>query len=293
VVALSLAAGTRPLAGTPVAVVGANGYVGRLLVPLLVAAGADVRAIAREPGSLSGLAGIARARGDAGDSTTLAESVHGAALVYDLTRPDRVGDDADAIARSVEEAASRAGARRVVRLRPLAAAPTPIAERSLEVVELRMAPVLGAASPLLVVARRLAERLPVMAYPRWAAREIQPTSAGDAVRYLRLSGHSAELEGAYEVGGPEPVTVRELLETVARCLGRRPMATALPLELAGLSALTIRTVTGIDPHDVLPLDGGAQGVVHDRRLIEQADFSPVPLELAVRAALAASGRRRT
>src|SRR3954463_5675443 len=74
------------LAGRRVVVAGASGCVGRLLLPELLAAGADVMALSRRPEALSGVPGIERVRASLTSDTALRRALKGAHAVIDVTR---------------------------------------------------------------------------------------------------------------------------------------------------------------------------------------------------------------
>ncbi|MEO9177056.1 MAG: NAD(P)H-binding protein, partial [Gaiellales bacterium] len=89
---------------------GATGYVGRLVVPALGAAGAHVRATARRPEELTGVPHAERACVVAGDTYALVRALKGADVVCDLW-PATAGATAE-----IDEAAAGA---RLVRVRCL------------------------------------------------------------------------------------------------------------------------------------------------------------------------------
>ncbi|MDX6579250.1 MAG: hypothetical protein QOJ47_799, partial [Gaiellales bacterium] len=125
-----------PLEGRTVVVLGATGYLGRLLVPALGATGANLRATARRPEELTGVPHAERTRVVAGDSHALATAVLGADVVCDLW-PASLGAGA-----RVDEASEHA---RVVRVRCLTDGLPPSPRPGL--VELRASLVIGAGSP--------------------------------------------------------------------------------------------------------------------------------------------------
>jgi uncharacterized protein YbjT (DUF2867 family) len=93
-------------------VTGATGTIGTRLVPQLVAKGAAVRAMTRDPARLAAVA-IDVVRGDYNDPGSLAAAVAGVDVIFLLTAPSAPGPqhDLDMLA-----AARAAGVRRVVRL---------------------------------------------------------------------------------------------------------------------------------------------------------------------------------
>ncbi len=270
------------LEGRTVVVLGATGYLGRLLVPALGAAGARVRATARRPEDLTGVPHAERTRVVAGDRYALAAAVLGAHVVCDLW-PAPLG-----AAPRVDEAASGA---RLVRLRCLTdgrpAEPRP------GLVELRASLVIGAGSPTFELLRRLADRLPVLPLPRYADRRLQPLAAGDIVSCLVAACDGAEDGRSYALVGPDTLTVREMLSLVGALLGKRPSRLAMPFDAPGAASLVRRLVgteaqsaqTALEAleRDVLMPESDVDGLI---------GRPPTSFELAARAALAAGRRLR-
>jgi uncharacterized protein YbjT (DUF2867 family) len=259
------------LEGRHVAVIGGSGYVGRLLLPALLAAGAAVRAIARVPSDLSGMPGIQRVRVPLGDTALMAEALAGQDLAFDVRHgaPAYAGGEAAEVGR-------------VVALRCLAdppgGAPPGFAT------EIRSGPIIGAGSPTMRALRRMAERLPVLAYPRSRARS-QPVAAGDLVPLLVLLAIAPEAAGrVVEAGGPDVLTLGELVEGVAEAVGRRPRPASLHLGPTGASALALRLVAGVDADAIRVLL--ADAVVTGPDAASLVPFTPLPFATAVRAALA-------
>ena len=270
------------LEGRTVVVLGATGYLGRLVVPALGATGARVRATARRPEELTGVPHAERARVVAGDSRALARALAGADVVCDLW-PSVLG-----AAREIDALADGA---RVVRVRCLLddAAPAPRAG----LVELRTSPVIGAGSAMFELLRRLADRLPVIPLPRYAERRLQPIAAGDLVSCLVAACDDAPDGESYALTGPDALQVREMLVLVGALIGKRPSRLAMPFDapgtaslvrrLVGTEAQTAQTALEALEHDIV-IDG------HDvERLIGRP---PTTFALAIRAALAAGRRLR-
>lgn len=110
----------HPLNDVRVAVTGATGHVGANLVPALLAAGARVRALVRDPARAP--AGVEPVQGDVLDPDSLARAFDGAEVVFHLAaRISIFGDPGGKVsatniggARNAARAARAAGARRMV-----------------------------------------------------------------------------------------------------------------------------------------------------------------------------------
>jgi len=286
----------RGLDGRRVVVAGASGCVGRLLLPELLAAGAEVVALARRPETLSGVPKIERVRSTLAADTSLRRALKGAHAVIDVTRG--APPDAGQLWLPLHEAAAAAGVRRVIALRCLAdadpdAPPGAPAPPGSELVVVRATPIVAAGSAPVVALRRLAERAPLLTTGRWASQPAQPVAAADVVRHLvALAARQEPTAGTLELGGPDVVTLREMLEEVGKAVGRRPLLASLPLDVGAFSAFAFRAFAGADETTVRTLLRPARPlVVRDDRIHRLVSLPLVPFSTAVRAAIAATRRR--
>ena len=78
---------------------------------------------------------------------------------------------------------------------------------------------------------RFAAVLPVVANPRRTRVNVVPRDfVVDAIAYL--SGRPETVRGVYQLADPEPLTVEEMLDVIARATHRRVLRIPLPLEVA-------------------------------------------------------------
>jgi uncharacterized protein YbjT (DUF2867 family) len=270
------------LDGRTVVVLGATGYLGRLLVPALGAAGAHVRATARRTEELTGVPHAERTRATAGDSIALGTAVLGADVVCDLW-------PATAGAAAMVDATCNGA--RVVRVHCLNDERPPAPRPGL--VELRAALVIGAGSATFELLRRLADRLPVLPLPRYADRRLQPLAAGDIVACLVAACDGAEDNVSYALAGPDTLAVRDMLALVGGLLGKKPSRLAMPFDAPGAASL-VRRLVGTEAHSA---QTALEALEHDI-LVDHSDVErmigrpPTSFELAARAALAAGRRLR-
>ena len=175
-----------------VAVIGATGYVGGRLVPELLAAGHDVRCLARNPDRLAGAdwrPNVEVVMADVLDQTSLEDALAGIEAVYylvhamghagDFEHTDRVGAD------NTRKAVETAGLSRVVYLGGLGEEDPDelsphlasrhevghvLASGSVPVTEVRAAVIIGSGSASFEMLRHLDEVLPAMICPRWVTK---------------------------------------------------------------------------------------------------------------------------
>jgi uncharacterized protein YbjT (DUF2867 family) len=290
------------------AVIGATGFVGRALVPVLARRG-EVVAISRRGGA-TGAPGV---RALAADVT---DSLHGALegvdvvyhLVHSLGSRDFAGLDRRAAANVAAEA-ERAGVSQIVylgglgedgsglsaHLRSRMETAAVLASGTAPVTTLRAAVIVGRGSAAFETIVALVDRLPVMVAPRWLSTPTQPIALEDVVGYLDgVAGRPEALGESFDVGGPEILTYGEMVKRIARIRGRRPVIVEVPVLSPRLSSYWLHLVTPVRAGVARPLIEGLRNptVARDDRIRR---LVPLPLtgfcDAAHRAFLAAPEQR--
>jgi uncharacterized protein YbjT (DUF2867 family) len=295
-----------------VLVTGATGYIGGRLVPLLLEAGHRVRCVARRPAKLDLMPWRDRVEvvpGDVLDPESLKRAaagcdaafylVHGMAGGSGFEERDRAG------AANFRDAAESAGLRRIVYLGGLGprgeAGLSPhlssrhevgelLASGTTPVTELRAAVIIGSGSLSFEMLRYLTEVLPVMTTPRWVRTRCQPVAVRDVLQLLlRAAEEESEESRVLDVGGPDILTYREMMQVYAEEAGlRRRLILPLPLLGLRLSSLWIGLVTPLPPRVARPLVESltSEVVVGGQDAASVFPFEPTPYRDAVRRALA-------
>jgi uncharacterized protein YbjT (DUF2867 family) len=245
-----------------VLVAGASGFVGRRLVPALVEAGHEVRAMTRHPDTYRGEG--TPVRGDVSEPDSLGPALDGCEaayyLVHSLDRPDFEQDDA-AGARAFAAAAAEAGLQRIVylgglgddadnlsaHLRSRREVERLLGATGVPVTTLRAGIIVGHGGTSWEMTRQLVEHLPAMITPRWVHTRTQPIAIADVVRYLVGVLDRPEAAGRhFDIGGPEVLEYEQMLRRVAVIEGRRNLIVPVPLLTPSLSARWISLVTNVD-----------------------------------------------
>ena len=291
-----------------VLVAGASGFVGGALADVLVDQGHEVTAMTRRPSSYLGAGTPVGA--DVQDAATVRAAMAGqdAAyyLVHSLAESNFAEQDRVA-ARNFGEAAHACRVRQVIYLGGLGADGDDLSEhlRSRREVEailhdttattaLRAGIVVGDGGISWEILRQLVERLPVMITPRWVQTRSQPVALDDALCALSgVLGRDESIGEVYELGGPAPLTYRDMMLTVGRLLGRRPLIVPAPLLSPRLSSHWLRLVTDVDLTTARALVDSLTNevVVHDHRIEELLGYRPIRFAAAARRALAARADR--
>jgi uncharacterized protein YbjT (DUF2867 family) len=282
-------------------VTGATGYIGGRLVPRLLQAGFSVRCMTRSAARLRDQPWINEVEvveADASDPDSTAIALDGVHTAYYLihsmlggSRFEQTDRDAAGI---FAEQARRAGLGRLVYLGGLA--PTGDEELSAhmrsrtEVGEillgsgvptavLRAAVVIGSGSASFEMLRYLTERLPVMVTPSWVERRVQPIAVRDVLRYLvQAASLPPEVNGSFDIGGPQVLTYREMMQRYAAVAGLGPRRIVpVPVLTPRLSSHWVGLVTPIPGALARPLIASLRhdAVCRDRAV---ARYIPDPPE---------------
>ena len=289
-----------------VAVVGATGTIGRPLVVALAEAGHDVVAVSRSPRAQTDDR-IEPVCADAGDAEAMGAALAGAAVVYHLVHSlgrDDFEERDRLAAQAVAAGAAAAGARQVVylggiggdgkdlspHLRSRAETARVLGEGAVPVTVLGAAMIVGEGSAAFETILALVVRLPVMICPRWVSVETQPVALADVVRALVVVCDDPVTFGqSYDLGGPEVMTYRAMMERTAVIRGKQPLLIEVPFLTPHLSSLWLQLVTPVNAAVAQPLVEGLRfpTVARDDRIWEKVGEPRTSFDDAVRSTLAA------
>jgi len=249
---------------------GATGYIGQRLLPLLVAAGHDVVCLVRDPRRFS-------------LPETLPEALLGRVSVAqgDLLKPDSlaaVPTDIDAAyylvhsmsgaskdfyrleqqsAQNFTHYLNTTAARQIiylsgiandralsVHLRSRRAVENVLKQARAPLTVLRASIIIGSGSASFEIIRDLVEKLPVMVTPRWLNSRCQPIGIRDIMYYLTtVLDNSACFGRAFDVGGPDVLTYRQMLLGLSAERGYKRWIVTVPVLTPRLSSWWLYLVT--------------------------------------------------
>ena len=285
-------------------VTGATGFIGRRLVPALIASGHEVRAMTRRPEAYDGPGDPVGA--DVHDPDSLTAALEGVDvayyLVHSLDDADFERKDAEA-ARAFAKVAADQGVRQIVymgglgddgelsaHLRSRREVEGLLGETGVPVTVLRAAIVVGAGGISWEITRQLVKNLPAMVVPKWATTVTQPIALDDVIRYLvGVCDVAAAFGQVYEIGGPDRLTYVDMLRlAAAEGPGRKVRIIEVPVLTPRLSSYWLALVTDVDVTTGRNLidSMGIEVVVTEQRIRDVVPGEPIGYAEAVRRALA-------
>ena len=158
---------------------------------------------------------------------------------------------------------------------------------------LQAAIILGSGSASFEMLRHLTTRLPVMVTPKWLDNRIQPIAVRDVLHYLvRAADLPPEVNRTFDIGGPEVLTYREMIQrfaTIAGLMSRRIVT--VPVLTPYLASQWVGFVTPVPTGVAKPLVGSLLHEVvcaeHDLDdLVGPPPQGPLPFDRAVADAIA-------
>lgn len=293
-----------------IAVTGATGYIGGRLVPRLLEEGHEVVCIARNPAKLDRRPWrslVEVRRGDVLDAEAISEALEGCDVAYYLVHSMGSADDfadSDRVAAGNFAAAAEAnGVQRIIYLGGLGVGADDLSKHlasrhetgavlrssSTPVTEIRAAVIIGSGSVSFEMLRYLTEVLPVMVTPKWVDTRCQPIAIRDVLTYLVAAlDEGDEGDAVYEVGGPDVVSYREMMQVYAEVAGLpRRLLIPVPVLTPRLSSLWIGLVTPLPTGVARPLVDSLRNevVVRDDAARTRFAITPIPFREAVALAL--------
>lgn len=245
---------------------GASGYVGGRLLPLLEArSDLKVRCLARRPETVhaSDPSRVEVVKGDLLDKASLGAALQGVHTAFfmvhalgskkSFVRFEREG------AENFVSAAKAAGVKHIIYLGGLGrgGSLSPhlstrhevgriLAASGIPTTELRASIIIGSGSLSFELLRALTEKLPVMITPRWLNSLSQPIAIEDVLSYLMAAlDRETDKSEIFEIGGPDQVSYRGLIEEYAAQRGLKRWFIPVPILSPYLSSLWLGLVTPV------------------------------------------------
>ncbi len=151
---------------------------------------------------------------------------------------------------------------------------------------LRAANILGAGGAPFEMLRHLVERLPVIITSRWINTRCQPIDINDVIAYLTGCIDQPQTAGGeFDIGGPEIITYRKMMQIYAEVRGLRRLILTTPFRTRNsfFSSLFISMMTPVPSGVVNPLVQGLKNEVicRDNRIHDLIPIALTPLDVSI------------
>jgi len=119
-----------------------------------------------------------------------------------------------------------------------------LAESKIPLTTLRAAIIIGSGGASFEIIRDLVEKLPVMIAPKWLDTKCQPIGIRDVVKYLTgCMGNKKTYAQTFDIGGPEILSYKEMLLQFAEARGMKRYIQTVPVMTPKLSSYWLYFVT--------------------------------------------------
>lgn len=123
-------------------------------------------------------------------------------------------------------------------------AETILSEAHASLTVLRAAIIIGSGGASFEIIRDLVEKLPVMVAPKWLKTRCQPIAVRNVINYLSgIIGKEESYGKTYDIGGPDILTYKEMLLIFAQVRGLKRYIITLPVLTPRLSSYWLHFVT--------------------------------------------------
>lgn len=288
---------------------GANGYIGKRLLPVLVEAGHEVIACVRTPGSFEWKKGwedqVSIYQVDFLEEIDLDKAPLDFDIAYYLIHSMSSSvDDFESLeekaAQNFLKLTNASNARQIIYLtgmvnddklsRHLASrhrVEQVLNEGKVPLTALRAGIVIGSGSASFEIIRDLVEKLPVMVAPRWVNTRCQPIAIRDVIRFLTgVQLREDTYHKNFDIGCTEILTYREMLLGYANVRNLRRWIISVPVMTPRLSSYWLYFVTSTTYSLAVNLVNSMKidVICRDNQLAEMLDIEPLGYEAAVQLA---------
>lgn len=162
-----------------------------------------------------------------------------------------------------------------------------LSSRKTPLTAIRASIIIGAGGSSFNIVRKLTERLPVMACPKWCESPSQPIDILNMLEIIdRTLVNDALCGKAIEVGSPKIHSYMDLLKLTSKELGKKRMIFSIPFFTLGFSKLWVAKFSDSSTTFVSPL---IESLKHDMRVDDSknpfGDLDYIPIEESISKAL--------
>ena len=244
---------------------GANGYIGKRLLPVLVQNGFRVVCCVREAGRFSPPESLRAAVDvievdflDPGSLQKIPADIEGAYyLIHSMSTSANYDELEKQAARNFREALQNTQARQVIYLSGIVnedalskhlssrkAVEEELGKGEYHLTTLRAGIIIGSGSASFEIIRDLVEKLPVMVAPKWLNTRCQPIGIRDVITFLeRALFNEATFDNSFDIGGPDILSYKDMLAGYASVRGLKRWIFIVPVMTPRLSSYWLYFIT--------------------------------------------------
>lgn len=152
---------------------------------------------------------------------------------------------------------------------------------------LRAGIIVGSGSSSFEIIRDLCEKLPLMIAPKWVKTKTQPIAIRDVIKFLMgVQLRKDCYDQSFDIGGPDILTYKEMLELYGKVRGFNNKIITVPFFTPKLSSYWLYFVTSTSYRLAANLveSMSVEVVSRDKRLQEMLGITPISYENAIRLA---------
>jgi uncharacterized protein YbjT (DUF2867 family) len=247
-------------------ITGANGYIGKRLIPVLLEKKHDIYALVRDPIRLNIPYEVKKKIkvivGDLNQIESLACIPSDIEIAYFLVHSLRVADEQfskieEQMSYNFLKAISKTTIRQIIYLSGLKSEKNTsrhlrsrhnvekiLKESNIATTVLRASVIIGSGSASFEIMRDLVEMLPIMIAPKWILSKAQPISIYDTIDYLTLVIDEKQcFNKSLDIGGTDILTYKQMLLILAKTRGLKRKIITVPFLTPRLSSYWLLLVT--------------------------------------------------
>lgn len=139
-----------------------------------------------------------------------------------------------------------------------------LSSRQTPMTAIRASIIIGAGGSSFQIVKKLTERLPIMACPKWCESPSQPIGIRNMLEIIdQTVGNEALYHKAIEVGAPEVLSYMDLLKITSKQMGKKRLIFSIPFFTLGFSKLWVGLFSNSSTTFVSPL---IESLRHDMRV---------------------------
>ena len=147
--------------------------------------------------------------------------------------------------------------------------------------------IVGSGSSSFEIIRDLCEKLPVMITPKWVLTKTQPIAIRDVIKYLiGVQNREDCLDQSFDIGGPNVITYKQMMQLYAKTRGIKLWIFTVPVMTPKLSSHWLYFVTSTSYKLAINLVDSmkVEVICKDNRLQKLLDIKPISYVDAIKLA---------